>query len=100
MSEPQLHCINKAIFMLIMMAALQANVVQANMLNSQTKAALLQLEVEQSDDEHGIASITAHIWRAEMLTGVLEVDKDQLITKSGCCVLHQPGVWGMLGMFV
>lgn len=81
------------------MAPWQANVVQANMLNSQTKAALLQLEVEQSeDDEHGISSITAHIWRAEMLTGVLEVDKEQLITKSGCCVLHQTGVWGVLNM--
>ena len=70
----------------------QANVVQANMLNNQTKAALLQLEVVLSDDDdHSIASITAHIWRAEMLTGVLEVDKEQMIIKAGCCPLHQPG---------
>lgn len=63
------------------------------MLANQTKAALLQLEVEMlDDDEHGIASITAHLWRSEMLTGVLEVDKQQMITKAGCCALHQPGV--------
>jgi hypothetical protein len=62
------------------------------MFANQTKAALLQLEVELTDDdEHAIASITAHIWRAELLTGVLEVDKGQVITKAGCCPLHQPG---------
>jgi hypothetical protein len=67
-------------------------VVQANMLANQTKAALLQLEVELTeDDEHAIASITAHLWRAELLTGVVEVDKGQIITKAGCCPLHQPG---------
>ena len=66
--------------------------VQNNLLNSQTKPAVLQLELEHSEqDEHTISSITAHVWRADMLTGVLEVDKDQMITKAGCCPLHQPG---------
>jgi hypothetical protein len=70
----------------------QANVVQANMLDSQIKPAMLQLELQLSDDDqHNIASITAHVWRAEMLTGVLEVDRDAIITKAGCCPLHQPG---------
>lgn len=65
------------------------------MLAHQTKAALLQLEVELTeDDEHAIASITAHLWRAELLTGVVEVDKGQVITKAGCCPLHQPGGGG------
>lgn len=71
---------------------LQANVVQANLLSSQTKPAMLSLEVDVADDDdHSITAITAHVWRAEMLTGVLEVDKDQIITKAGCCPLHQPG---------
>ena len=65
---------------------------QSNMLNSQTKPAILQLELEHSeDDEHTISAITAHVWRADMLTAVVEVDKDQVITKAGCCPLHQPG---------
>lgn len=83
----------------------QANVVQANMLSNQTKAALLQLEVELTDDDdHRIVSISAHVWRAELLTGVLEVDKTQTIVKAGCCPLHQPGVSllgdGLRNMFV
>lgn len=62
------------------------------MLANQTKAGLLQLEVVEADDEHGgVTSIMAHLWRADMLTGVLEVDKGGIIQKAGCCALHQPG---------
>ena len=35
--------------------------------------------------------IKVHLWRAEMLTGVVELDKDGIIQKAGCCALHQPG---------
>lgn len=70
----------------------QAHVIQANMLANQTKAALLSLEVKEADDEHGgVVAITAHLWRSDMLLGVVEVDKEGLVTKSGCCALHQPG---------
>jgi hypothetical protein len=74
---------------------LQSHVIQANMLASRTKAALLSLEVIESTDdgpEHeGAVSITAHLWRSEMMLGVVEVDKEGLVAKAGCCALHQPG---------
>jgi hypothetical protein len=44
-------------------------------------------EGEQGQD----ISIKVHLWRAEMLTGVVELDKDGIIQKAGCCALHQPG---------
>jgi hypothetical protein len=74
---------------------LQSHVIQANMLATRTKAALLSLEViEAADDgpEHeGAVCITAHLWRSEMMLGVVEVDKEGLVAKAGCCALHQPG---------
>lgn len=75
----------------------QAHVIQANMLASRTKAALLSLEVtEHEPDEaagqhEAAVSIVLHLWRAEMLMGVVEVDKEGLVAKAGCCALHQPG---------
>ncbi|WIA17635.1 hypothetical protein OEZ85_014441 [Tetradesmus obliquus] len=78
-------------------AAAQAHVIQANMLASRTKAALLSLEVtEHEPDEaagqhEAAVSIVLHLWRAEMLMGVVEVDKEGLVAKAGCCALHQPG---------
>lgn len=64
------------------------------MLANQTRAALMTLEVSEQEDEQGhvrVVGITAHLWRAEQLNGVVEVDKDGLIAKAGCCALHQPG---------
>lgn len=64
------------------------------MLANQTRAALLTLEVCEQEDQQGgihVSCITAHLWRAEQLNGVVEVDKDGLIAKAGCCALHQPG---------
>eukprot|EP00882_Tetradesmus_deserticola_P008317 GHRQ01008768.1.p1 GENE.GHRQ01008768.1~~GHRQ01008768.1.p1 ORF type:complete len:305 (+),score=148.39 GHRQ01008768.1:759-1673(+) len=76
-------------------AAAQSHVIQANMLASRTKAALLSLEVAESSngslEEEASLSITAHLWRSEMLMGVVEVDKQGLVAKAGCCALHQPG---------
>jgi hypothetical protein len=70
-------------------------VIQANMLASRTKAALLSLEViEHADDgpeADGAVSITVHLWRSEMMLGVVEVDREGLVAKAGCCALHQPG---------
>jgi hypothetical protein len=78
------------------MLLLQSHVIQANMLASRTKAALLSLEVTEASDDggaeyEGSVSITAHLWRAEMMLGVVEVDKEGLVAKAGCCALHQPG---------
>jgi hypothetical protein len=76
-------------------------VIQANMLASRTKAALLSLEVTEHEPEDGpdaaaaeggsSVSITVHLWRAEMMMGVVDVDREGLVAKAGCCALHQPG---------
>lgn len=64
------------------------------MLANQTRAALLTLDLDEKEDDHGIVrilSMTAHLWRAEQMMGVVEVDKQGFIVKAGCCALHQPG---------
>lgn len=55
-SDPHLNSMMLSCGTCDVVACPQANVVQANMLDSQTKPALLQLEVELTDDdEHSIA---------------------------------------------
>lgn len=38
-----------------------------------------------------MVSMTLSLWRSDMVSAVLEVDRDAVITKAGCCGLHQPG---------
>lgn len=65
---------------------------QSNMLNSRTKPALMGIEVQQVEsDDTVMINIFVHLWRADMLTGVLEVDRNGIIMRAGCCPLHQPG---------
>jgi hypothetical protein len=61
------------------------------MLANQTKAGVMQFEVVEADEDSGLASCMVHLWRAEMLTGVLELDREAVVQKAGCCALHQPG---------
>lgn len=74
-------------------AAVKSNAVLANSLMNKTKASVMQMEVTEADDDHGggAASIMLHVWRSEMLSGVVEVDRDNVIQKAGCCPLHQAG---------
>eukprot|EP00775_Hariotina_reticulata_P007071 gene7071-7284_t len=73
-------------------AVAKSNVMHANMLANQTKPAILQLEFEEADDDFGgVASIIVHLWRADMMTGVVEVDRQGVIVKAGCCDLHMAG---------
>lgn len=66
------------------------------MLANQTKAGLLQLEVQELEDDTGsVIAITVHMWRSDMLLGVVEVDREGYIAKAGCCALHQPGVFAV-----
>jgi hypothetical protein len=70
----------------------QSNAMHANMLANQTKPAILDLDFKEADDDFGgVASITVHLWRADMMTGVVEVDRDGVIVKAGCCDLHMAG---------
>lgn len=63
----------------------QANVVQANMLDSQTKPALLQLEVELADDdEHSIAGKLLSPWP-------LQPSQNPLITYLTTCAAPKAG---------
>ncbi|KAI8475137.1 MAG: hypothetical protein J3K34DRAFT_517581 [Monoraphidium minutum] len=70
------------------------NALQALLVANQTRAALMELAVEEADEEHGdgVTSITLHLWRSDMVSAVVELDRDAVITKAGCCALHQPGL--------
>lgn len=45
-----------------------------------TKAALAQLEVREPEAEGEVRILKLHLWRADMVSGVLEIDHDTAIT--------------------
>lgn len=70
--------------------------IQANILANQTKAALISLEVTETESDLGVTevSIIVHLWRAEQLMSLIEVDKQGMITRTGTCQLDPAGgVW-------
>ena len=60
----------------------------------QTKPALMQLEVgEEEADGSSVPRVVLHIYRAELVTGIVEVDSAGTIVKLGTH-MHQPGAEG------
>ncbi len=64
-----------------------------------TWCARLQVEVKVDEDEtdtgrrnHALENITIHLWRAELFTSNLEVDRECMIVKTGGSVLREPGL--------
>lgn len=44
-----------------------------------------------ADDVAPNMCLTLHLWRADLICGVVEVDKFNIIQKTTCCALHQAG---------
>ena len=60
-----------------------------------TVAAVLELEVMQVpgdiQNDASASSLLLHLWRADMITAIIEIDKDGVVQKLGATDLHQPG---------
>lgn len=61
------------------------------MLSSELVNVLTHGSLQESEEEQGEPEILLHLWKADMVTGVLLVDKDNIIIKPNCCVLHPTG---------
>jgi hypothetical protein len=60
----------------------------------QTKAAVMQLEVgEEEVDGATLPRVLLHMYRADLVTGIVEVDSAGTLLKLGTH-MHQPGGWG------
>jgi len=65
-------------------------------LNSQNmfRAAVMSVEIQDASEENAEeepAGMMVHLWRAELLTAVVEVDRHNVIQKAGASPLHQAG---------
>jgi hypothetical protein len=58
----------------------------------QPKPAGMQIKILEDVQEDLQAFMVLQLFKAELLTGVLEVDSDGVIVKAGACPLYQPGV--------
>jgi hypothetical protein len=50
------------------------------------KPAVMRMEMSEADD-----SVRLFLHQADCLTGVIEVDREGRVCKTGCCAFHQPG---------
>ena len=50
-----------------------------------------QLEVQEPENEGELPTLKLFLWRADMVTGVVEMDRDSVVTKLACCALHPSG---------
>mmetsp|Transcript_10121 Transcript_10121/g.26269 ORF Transcript_10121/g.26269 Transcript_10121/m.26269 type:complete len:2025 (-) Transcript_10121:314-6388(-) len=57
-----------------------------------TRPALMMLELQEVEEEDVIPEIRIHLYKAEMVTGVIAMDHRGIITKPACCVLHPSGL--------
>ena len=58
------------------------------------RAAVMSVEIQDASEENAEeepAGMTVHLWRAELLTAVVEVDRHNVIQKAGASPLHQAG---------
>ena len=65
-------------------------------LNTQNmfRSAVMSVEIQDASEENAEeepAGMTVHLWRAELLTAVVEVDRHNVIQKAGASPLHQAG---------
>lgn len=47
-----------------------------------------QVVLKDAEEEGDPPTIIVHLWRADMVTGVVEVDHGGTVTKPACCALH------------
>lgn len=60
---------------------------------SQSRAAVMTVETDDdASNDAERTSITVHLWLAELITGVLEVDANNHIHRFATGALYQPGV--------
>ena len=58
------------------------------------RSAVMSVEIQDASEENAEeepAGMTVHLWRAELLTAVVEVDRHNVIQKAGASPLHQAG---------
>jgi hypothetical protein len=53
---------------------------------------LLQIEMKDAEVEGDMPTIKLFLWRADAVTGVVDMDKDTIVVKPACCVLHPTGM--------
>lgn len=64
-------------------------------LKSQFRAAVMSVEAQDTSQEDGAAAqgMNVHLWHADVLSAVMEVDRHTVIHKTGTCPLHQAGAY-------
>ncbi len=75
-------------------ALASASAVAQAILAKNTRPALMVLDVKPPASEGEQPVVTLQLYKADMVTGVVLVDHNNLVIKPNCCVLHPTGERG------